>query len=118
MRGRWGRRVVLHGGVSLLALGIAGFSRPEASAARRPAARTVAIAAFAFAPLRVTVSRGDTVVWRNDDIVPHTATAADSSWDSGVLQPGGSWRMVAGDRGEWKYLCALHPSMVGTLIVR
>ncbi|HJU91094.1 MAG TPA: cupredoxin family copper-binding protein [Gemmatimonadaceae bacterium] len=113
------RRLLIAVCGALLALPAAGAARSAAySAKSRPVARTVAIASFAFAPGNVTVSVGDTVVWRNDDIVPHTATASDSSWDSGIVQPKGTWRMVARARGEWKYICALHPSMRGTLVVR
>ena len=117
MRASKPRRLLIAVCGALLALPAAGAAH---SAAResRPVARTVAIAAFAFAPGSVTVNAGDTVVWRNDDIVPHTATASDSSWDSGVVQPKGTWRMVTRARGEWKYVCALHPSMTGTLLVR
>ena len=31
----------------------------------------------------LNVKIGDTVTWVNKDIVPHTATANDKSWDSG-----------------------------------
>jgi plastocyanin len=58
------------------------------------------------------------LVWRNDDIVPHSATAADSSWDSGTLQSGESWRMVAAAPGSWSYICTLRPSMKGKLVIR
>jgi plastocyanin len=51
--------------------------------------------------------------------VPHTATAADSSWSSGTLAAGGTrWRWVATRKGEWKYRCALHPSMTGVVVIR
>lgn len=88
-------------------------------AARRGSARDVRIAAFAFQPASLTVGVGDTIVWRNEDIVPHTATAADSGWDSGTLAAGGTrWRWVPTTRGEWRYRCALHPSMTGAIVVR
>ena len=36
---------------------------------------TVTIRSFKFEPATVTVNVGDIVEWKNDDIVPHTATA-------------------------------------------
>jgi plastocyanin len=36
---------------------------------------TVEIREFKFEPETLTVHEGDTVVWKNDEIVPHTATA-------------------------------------------
>lgn len=103
-------------GVLLAACG-ALVALPAAGGAR-PAARAVRIAGFAFAPATVAAAVGDTIIWQNDDIAPHTATAADSSWDSGVLAPGASWRTVLRARGEIEYVCALHPSMRGKISVR
>ena len=40
------------------------------------ATQTVTIEGMKFQPASVTVKRGDTVVWQNKDVVPHTATAA------------------------------------------
>ena len=71
-----------------------------------------------FRPSTLIVSPGDTVVWINRDIVPHTATAEDESWDSEVIAPDQSWEMVPTEIGSQSYICSLHPSMVGTLEVR
>ncbi len=102
--------------IALIALGVVPAS---GLAARRGTTREVRIAAFAFHPATLTASVGDTIVWRNDDIVPHTATAADSSWSSGTLAAGGArWRWVATRTGEWTYHCALHPSMTAVVVIR
>lgn len=79
---------------------------------------------MAFAPASLTVRPGDTVVWRNADLVPHTATATDtggtatSQFASGTIEPGGSWSWAADAPGRVDYLCTLHPSMKATLMVR
>ena len=74
---------------------------------------------MAFHPERLEVRRGDTVVWINRDIVPHTATASrKNGWNTGPLLQGKSGRYVARRVGEDPYLCELHPTMVGKLIVR
>jgi len=45
-------------------------------------AHIIEIRDFVFSPISVEVKAGDTITWTNFDIVPHTATAIDHSWDS------------------------------------
>jgi plastocyanin len=75
---------------------------------------------MAFVPATLEVAVGDTVVWVNDDLVPHTATAAsgETVFDSGMVPPNGSWKYVTTKAGTIPYVCTLHPTMKGTLIVR
>lgn len=84
-----------------------------------PRRHVIEIGGMAFRPTSLVVAPGDTVVWINRDLVPHTATAeAARGWDTGVLAQERSGRVVVGRPGEVKYLCALHPGMRGTLIIR
>lgn len=82
------------------------------------AAHTVAIKALAYTPAILTVSRGDTVVWKNEDPIPHTVTADKHAFDSGSIAPGHSWRYVARRSGTFTYHCTFHPNMHGTLRVK
>jgi plastocyanin len=77
----------------------------------------VSMEAVRFAPEVLRVRLGDTVVWVNDDPFPHTATADDRSFDSGIVASGDSWSLTATRAGTFPYVCALHPTMTGTLIV-
>ncbi|HEV3050123.1 MAG TPA: cupredoxin family copper-binding protein [Longimicrobium sp.] len=77
----------------------------------------VAIRGFAYAPDTVVAAPGDTVVWTNGDVVPHTATVA-GRWDTGEIRGSASGRIVAGEAGTYAYVCAFHPTMRGTLVVR
>ena len=83
---------------------------------------TVEIRAFKFEPATLTVNVGDTVEWKNDDIVPHTATADGEAqkptFDSGTIQTGATWRYLARNKGKYNYTCTLHPNMKGELIVQ
>jgi len=83
---------------------------------------TVTIRAFKFEPATVTVNVGDTVEWKNDDIVPHTATADGEAqkpvFDSGAIRTGATWRYLARNKGTYNYICTLHPNMKGELIVQ
>jgi plastocyanin len=88
------------------------------SAAEADGARThrVTIAALKYVPESLTVHRGDTVVWLNDDPFPHTVTAA-GAFDSGSIPAGASWRFVARRAGTFGYVCSLHSNMKATLTV-
>lgn len=97
----------------------AGAGHPEKSATAPARAATVVIRNFAFEPATLTVHVGDTVEWKNADVVPHTATdeAQRPAFDSAKIDIGGSWRYVTQKKGTYKYFCTLHPNMTGTLVV-
>lgn len=80
------------------------------------ATHTVTIEGMQFQPATVTVKAGDTVVWRNKDLVPHTATAA-GKFDSKSIAPGGQWSWTAKAKGRQDYVCSFHPTMKGTVVV-
>ena len=54
----------------------------------------VQIHRFQFSPSEMVVATGDTVIWINNDLVPHTVTADGQSWDSDRLDPGARWEIV------------------------
>ena len=83
-----------------------------------PVRRTVNIELFKFQPAVVQAAVGDTIVWVNKDIVVHTATATDKSWDSGEIAAKKRGITIARKKGAQDFICLLHPSMKGKLIVR
>jgi plastocyanin len=87
----------------------------------KPAAQkrqTVTIKDMKYEPPSLTVKKGSTVEWKNEDIVAHTVTAVDKSFDSHIIAPGGSWNFVARKVGSFDYICTLHPNMRAKLIVQ
>ncbi len=77
----------------------------------------VLVRCHGFMPYRVFVPVGSAVVWWFDDYgVPHTVTAEDWSVDSGPRR-GGEFRLVFDHPGEFRYYCAIHPEMRGSVIV-
>jgi plastocyanin len=86
--------------------------------ARAPATHTVTVDATSYAPARLEVRAGDTIVWVNKDIIPHTATGTAGAFDSGVVAPGTSWRYTPRKAGGFDYACTFHPTMRGRLEVR
>lgn len=90
-----------------------------AEAAPVPRSWRVEIRQFEFAlPDSMRLSPGDTIVWVNLDPVPHTATAADGSWDSGRLEMGEEGRVVWASGSGPEFICSYHPNMRGTLALR
>jgi plastocyanin len=83
-----------------------------------PVVHTVIIDGFEFHPPEVTVGKGDVVVWLNKDPVPHTATAKSAALDSGSIAASGSFRFTAKRVGRYDYICTLHPTMKGVLVVQ
>ena len=75
----------------------------------------IEIRKFEFVPEKPTVSPGDVVVWKNLDIVPHTATSEGDSWDSDLIEAGGTWEMVITEDMVLAYYCRFHPSMIAAL---
>jgi len=78
----------------------------------------VAISKMRFGPAELTVKAGTTVEWINQDTVPHTATARDRSWSSGLFSQGQSWRRTFTVAGRYPYFCEVHPFMKGTVVVQ
>lgn len=123
-RRRWARRVAERNAARAsratvlvaIASAVAGVASGPKAGAAEAQAHTVVIEGMQFKPPALTVRRGDRVVWRNQDLVPHTATAA-PAFDSRGIAAGASWTYVAGKRGTLRYVCAFHPGMAGTLTV-
>ena len=77
------------------------------------------IAEFAFSPADIEVEVGDKITWTNDDAAAHTVTATSGAdFDSGTLARGADFTFEATKAGTIDYVCAIHPSMKGTITVR
>ena len=94
---------------------VAAPSAAEGGGAGAAAGGTVKMAGLAFAPANLTVAKGATVVFVNDDTAPHTVTARSGGTDSGVLDPGRQFRLTAGE--SFDYFCQIHPSMTARIAV-
>lgn len=101
--------------VMLLGLCTVGAAAPSR---HKPRTYTVRIEQMRFEPRSLAVSTGDTIVWTNKDLVPHTATSKAGGFDSQTLRISESWSYTATRRGTFEYLCSFHPTMTGTVRVR
>jgi plastocyanin len=75
------------------------------------------IQAYLFLPDRITVRSGTVVTWINNDVVPHTVTASDQSYDSGRMLYGFSFSQRFDTPGTFEFQCSIHPVMKGTVVV-
>ena len=71
----------------------------------------------AFAPDAADVAVGATVTWTNSDAIAHTSTSDAAGWDSGIVPPGGQFSVSFPTAGTFHYHCAIHPGMIGTVVV-
>jgi plastocyanin len=93
--------------------------RDEAAPGARAAqSGSVTIVDFSFSPGTITIDQGDTVTWVNDGPTPHSATASDGSFDTGVFPAGQSRSHTFAQAGTFAYICTPHPNMRGTVVVR
>lgn len=77
--------------------------------------KTINIQNFAFSPASFTVKKGTKVVWTNNDSAPHQIKSALFNSDS--LSKGQTYSFTFDNVGAFPYICAIHPSMQGTIIV-
>ncbi|MGE8186607.1 cupredoxin domain-containing protein [Pseudomonas sp. NPDC086278] len=72
---------------------------------------------FMFGPKDLTVAVGTKVTWVNDDQIPHTVAETHKAFRSGALDTNDSFSWVFNTPGEFEYFCALHPQMIGKIVV-
>jgi len=91
--------------------------QPSQSPAPAASGHVIVIKDFAFSPSTLTIRAGESVTWQNRDSVAHTATANDNSFDSHDLESGKSYTYTFVNVGRYGYICSVHPSMQGTIVV-
>ncbi len=109
-------------GVAVCAPGSAGAEQPPAQPVSQQAlvevsAHIIEIHKMRFQTKLLNVKIGDTVTWTNKDIVPHTATASDKSWNSGRLNKGESFTLTITNQTKLDYFCIYHRQMQAKLVI-
>ena len=79
---------------------------------------TIRMKDIQFQPDEVTVKVGQTVRWVNEDTVEHDAVDEEGgAFESELFGKDGSFEYTPEEAGEISYVCTVHPSMTGKLIV-
>lgn len=76
---------------------------------------TVNIQNFSFIPATLTVKKGATVTWTNNDSAPHQIKS--TTFNSSQMSNGQNFSFTFNAAGTFDYSCAIHPSMLGKIIV-
>ncbi|MDO8493636.1 MAG: plastocyanin/azurin family copper-binding protein [bacterium] len=82
-----------------------------------PTVTSIAIASFAYSPATITVKKGTTVKWTNNDSAPHTVTGINGGPASGTLNNGQTYSYTFNSTGSFNYGCAFHGGMFATVNV-
>ncbi len=80
-------------------------------------AASVVIKGFKFVPSEIKVKAGTTVTWRNEDSSAHTIESNDGVLSSDNLESGDTVTFTFNKPGRVDYICGIHPSMQGAVIV-
>lgn len=81
-------------------------------------AKAVTIKDYIYKPATITVPKGTTLTFTNQDSTAHTATSKESGvFESGPIETGKSARVTLGTSGTFTYYCLFHPFMKGTITV-
>jgi plastocyanin len=65
-----------------------------------------------------SIQPGQSVVWTNRGSQAHSATAADGSFDAGLISPGSTGQVVFDVPGIYAYACSPHPWMKASVSVK
>ena len=91
---------------------------PSKSPARQVRTVNTGMKNTSYLQPRLQITVGTTVEWKNNDPLPHTVTAADKSFNSGLIQPGKTYRQTFSKAGTYSFYCIPHPFMKGVVVVR
>ncbi len=78
----------------------------------------IAISGFKFDPATITIPVGTTVTWTNQDSADHLVAGDDGSWKSETLAKGATYSHTFDKTGTYTYICKIHTTMKGTIIVK
>jgi plastocyanin len=98
------------------ATALAESSTQANSRAQAASVTYISIRSLQFSPATIEVKSGGVVEWKNDDLVPHTATSR--AFDSGAIASGQTWRHTFTNVGAFPYVCTFHPQMKGVVNVK
>src|SRR5262245_2301580 len=112
------RQILLVVAVALAVAGCNDSNPTQPSTGTGTAVSMVNSGSGGFSPTTLTTTVGSTVVWTNRDSTAHTTTSNSGLWNSGNVQPNGTFSFQFTTAGTFPYRCTLHAGMTGTVIVQ
>lgn len=120
------KKIILTSVFFLIALVLSGCSLYKNSQNNAPSAaittqspdvtdNVVEIKNFSFIPATLIVKKGATVKWINKDSAPHQIKS--STFNSEKLNVDQSFSFTFDNVGNFDYICGIHPSMIGKIVV-
>ncbi len=85
-----------------------------------PGSHAVTVVDFSFQPSSISVPVGSTVTWTNEDAFAHSVVATggpDATFRSDPLATGQTYSHTFDAPGTYTYICGIHPSMAGSVVV-
>ena len=94
------------------------FAASDLHAAPAGEANTIILKDFHFSPISLAVPTGATVIWKNLDGEPHTVVSDAGLFRSGGLDQNDSFTFKFDKPGTYRFICSIHPTMMGTIVVK
>ena len=85
------------------------------------AAGSIDIKNMMFTPPQISIAKGGSVTWTNNDSTTHTVVDDLTNVGgpaSGDIAPGSTYSFKFEKTGSFQYHCSIHPSMRGTIVVK
>ena len=77
----------------------------------------IVIKDFMFAPMDVKIKAGSKVTWVNKDDEPHNVVSDSGLFRSSALDTDENFSFKFDKPGTYRFVCSIHPRMVGTITV-
>ena len=96
---------------------------PPSKPAKKGKTASVSMKNIQFDPKSLSVAKGTTVTWTNDDSAAHDVTknggpGPQFSSGTGNLNQGDTYKQTFNTAGTIKYVCTVHPGMTGSINVK
>jgi plastocyanin len=87
-------------------------------AARSDTDAKINIDNFKFGPATLTVTKGTSVTWSNEDDIPHSIVLNALGVRSKTIDTDKEFTYKFDKAGSFAYICGLHPFMKGQVVVK
>jgi len=87
------------------------------ASASEPEGAQVVIKDFMFAPMAVKIKAGSRVTWVNKDDEPHNVVSDSGVFRSSAMDTDENFSFKFDKPGTYRFVCSIHPRMVGTITV-